>query len=185
MRTVSLQRALDALHTGGVVAYPTEAVWGLGCDPFDPLAVGKILQLKQRPVDKGLIVVAGTIDQIAALVEPLSAQQKQLLQDTWPGPVTWLLPDPDQCFPAWIRGNFSSVAVRVSAHPLVRKLCVAYGGPLVSTSANPSTLPPAKSKLRVQRWFGRNIDCILPGRLGTSSKPSTIRDIQSGAILRG
>jgi L-threonylcarbamoyladenylate synthase len=118
------------------------------------------------------------------LIEPLDARQQQQLRDSWPGPTTWLLPDPDQCFPVWIRGNFSSVAVRVSAHPLVRQLCLAYGGPLVSTSANPSTLPPAKSRLRVMRWFGRDLDYVLPGRLGGSARPSTIRDIQSSAIVR-
>lgn len=184
MLTRNLQRALDALNNGGVIAYPTESVWGLGCDPFDPLAVERILRLKQRPVDKGLIVVAASIEQVQSLVRPLSGEQQQLLKSTWPGPTTWLLPDPDQCYPPWIRGSFSSVAVRVSAHPLVRQLCAAYGGPLVSTSANPAMLPPARSQLRVIRWFGRQVDYVLPGRLGGNAKPSVIRDLQSGKILR-
>lgn len=179
-----LDCALAALNSGGVIAYPTEAVWGLGCDPFDPLAVDKILQLKQRPMDKGLIVVAANMQQVAALIEPLTAAEKALLASTWPGPVTWLLPDPDQCFPPWIRGNFSSVAVRVSAHPLVRQLCLAYGGPLVSTSANPASLPPARSRLRVVRWFGRHLDYVLPGRLGGNARPSQIRDLRNGTLLR-
>ena len=179
-----LQRALQVLDTGGVIAYPTEAVWGLGCDPFDPIAVERILWMKKRPVEKGLIVVAGSITQVAALVAPLTSQQKMLLQETWPGPTTWLLPDTDQCFPAWVRGNFSSVAVRVSAHPLVRKLCLAYGSPLISTSANPSTLPPARSRIRVETWFGRKVDYVLPGCLGSNPKPSTIRDIMSGIAIR-
>ncbi len=184
MLTQNLQRALEVLNNGGVIAYPTESVWGLGCDPFDPLAVEKILRLKQRAVDKGLIVVAASIEQVASLVRPLSSEQQALLKSTWPGPTTWLLPDPDQCFPGWIRGNFSTVAVRVSAHPLVRQLCDAFGAPLVSTSANPAMFPPARSRLRVQRWFGRHVDYVLPGRLGGNDKPSTIRDLQSGSVIR-
>ena len=179
-----LRTAVEVLHAGGVIAYPTEAVWGLGCDPFDPLAVEKILQLKQRPVEKGLIVVAGDIAQVAPLIDPLSAAEKQLLNDSWPGPTTWLLPDPDQCFPAWIRGTFSSVAVRVSAHPLVKRLCLAYGAPLVSTSANPASLPPARSRQRVMSWFGRHLDYVVPGRLGGNAKPSVIRDLRSGSTIR-
>jgi L-threonylcarbamoyladenylate synthase len=180
----NLRNAVEVLNAGGVIAYPTEAVWGLGCDPFDALAVEKILRLKQRPVDKGLIVVAGDINQIAALIEPLSDAEKQLLTETWPGPTTWLLPDPNQCFPPWIRGTFSSVAVRVTAHPLVKRLCLAYGGPLVSTSANPATLPPARSRQRVMSWFGRHVDYVVPGRLGGNARPSVIRDLRSGSTIR-
>lgn len=180
----NVRTAVEVLHTGGVIAYPTEAVWGLGCDPFDPLAVEKILRLKQRPMEKGLIVVAANIEQVAQLVAPLSEAEKQLLIDSWPGPTTWLLPDPDQCFPPWIRGSFASVAVRVSAHPLVRRLCLAYGGPLVSTSANPASLPPARSRVRVMSWFGRQVDYVVSGRLGSNAKPSVIRDLRSGSTIR-
>ena len=184
MLTKNLQKALDALQSGGVIAYPTESVWGLGCDPFDPLAVERILRLKQRTVEKGLIVVAASIEQVDALLRPLSSEQLALVKSTWPGPTTWLLPDPDQCFPIWIHGRFSSVAVRVSAHPVVRQLCGAFGGPLVSTSANPAMMPPARSRLRVLQWFGRHVDFVLPGRLGGNIKPSTIRDLQSGKMVR-
>lgn len=180
----SLQKAVDVLHTGGVIAYPTEAVWGLGCDPFDALAVDKILRLKQRPMEKGLIVVAANMQQIAPLLDELSADERKVLASSWPGPNTWLLPDPHQYFPAWIRGSFSTVAVRVSAHPLMNKLCLAYGGPIVSTSANPAALPPARSRLRVLRWFGRNVDYVLPGQLGGRSTPSAIRDLRSGQVFR-
>jgi L-threonylcarbamoyladenylate synthase len=184
MRPLSLQKAVDALHAGGVIAYPTEAVWGLGCDPFDALAVDKILRLKQRPMEKGLIVVAANMQQIAPLLDELTAEERQVLATSWPGPHTWLLPDPHQYFPVWIRGSFSTVAVRVSAHPLVNELCLAHGGPLVSTSANPAALPPARSRLRVVRWFGRNLDYVLPGRLGGLAQPSTIRDLRSGQLFR-
>lgn len=184
MPSQSLQKAVATLHAGGVIAYPTEAVWGLGCDPFNALAVDRILRLKQRPMEKGLIVVAANMQQLAPVLEGLSAAEKAVLAESWPGPTTWLLPDPHQCFPVWIRGSFATVAVRVSAHPLVNKLCLAYGGPIVSTSANPAALPPARSRLRVLRWFGRNLDYVLAGPLGGRPTPSTIRDLRSGQVFR-
>ena len=184
MISLALQRAITALDAGGVIAYPTEAVWGLGCDPFDGLAVNRILALKRRPMDKGLIVVAANMTQVAALIDPLSSAEKALLESSWPGPTTWLLPDPQQYFPAWIRGSFSSVAVRISAHPQVQQLCKAFGGPLVSTSANPAASPPARARVQVLRWFGGRVDYVLPGRLGGNAKPSVIRDLHSGNVIR-
>lgn len=179
-----IDNAASLLQHGGVIAYPTEGVWGLGCNPFDETAVMRILQMKNRPVDKGLILVAAGVDQIAALLEPLSAAQRITLLSTWPGPTTWLLPDPEQRVPAWIRGKFATVAVRVSAHPLVVRLCRKFDGPLVSTSANPATEPPALSRLRVLTWFGHELDYVVPGRLGNQQGPSTIRDLHSATPVR-
>jgi len=181
---LQVKTAVSVLRSGGVIAYPTEGVWGLGCDPFDEAAVHRILRLKQRPVEKGLILVAASIKQIAALVEPLNATEKALLQTSWPGPNTWLLPDPDQLVPPWIKGKFDTVALRVSDHPLVQALCKGFGGPIVSTSANPGTLPPARSRVRVLAWFGGRIDQVVPGRLGTAQGPSTIRDLRSSNVIR-
>lgn len=184
MIPIHVKRAADCLRDGGVIAYPTEGVWGLGCDPWNEQAVFRILQLKQRPVEKGLILVAASTAQIAALVEPLDEAAWQLLQDSWPGPTTWLLPDPDQLVPPWIKGKFDTVALRVSAHPLVQALCRASGGPLVSTSANPGSLPPALSRTRVLAWFGGKVDYIVPGRLGGASGPSTIKELASSRVIR-
>jgi L-threonylcarbamoyladenylate synthase len=172
------------LHSGGVIAYPTEGVWGLGCDPFDEAAVLRILQLKKRPVEKGLILVAAGVDQIAALLAPLTAAERSTVLATWPGPTTWLLPDPEQRVPAWIKGKFATVAVRVSAHPEVIRLCRAFGGPLVSTSANPADAPPATKRVRVLTWFGTRLDYVVPGRLGGQQGPSAIRDLHSAAPVR-
>lgn len=184
MQAKHIQNAVAQLHGGGVIAYPTEGVWGLGCDPFDEAAVMRILQLKKRPVEKGLILVAADVSQIAALLEPLSAAERARVLATWPGPTTWLLPDPDQRVPAWIKGKFATVAVRVSAHPGVVRLCRAFGGPLVSTSANPADAPPAKNRVRVLTWFGDSLDYVVPGRLGGQQGPSTIRDLHSAAPVR-
>lgn len=179
-----LNRAVAALQEGGVIAYPTEGVWGLGCDPWDEQAVMKILQLKRRPVEKGLIIVAADMQQIDALLEGLTPAELEKLQATWPGPNTWLLPDLDQLVPPWVKGKFATVAVRVSAHPLVQALCREFGGPIVSTSANPGSRPPALNRLRVQTWFGGRLDYVVPGRLGGRQGPSTIRDLRSSTVLR-
>ena len=179
-----IRHAVDALRQGGVIAYPTEGVWGLGCDPFNEQAVTRLLHIKQRPEEKGLILVAANKRQLGPLLNNLSSSQLVALDKFWPGPVTFLLPDPDQLVPVWIKGKFATVAVRVSAHPLVNSLCKAWGGPLVSTSANPALLPPASSRLRVLTWFGDRLDYVVPGRLGGLRGPSTIRDLVSLETIR-
>ncbi|MEH6470419.1 MAG: L-threonylcarbamoyladenylate synthase [Halopseudomonas sp.] len=179
-----IKQAAAALRRGGVIGYPTEAVWGLGCDPYQRDAVERLLALKQRPAHKGLILVAADIDQLDELVRPLNSQQQALLQGSWPGPTTWLLPDPDNLIPRWIKGDHGSVAVRVSAHPQVAALCRAFDGPLVSTSANLAGDEAARSGTAVRQMFGRALDYLLPGGLGGHDQPSAIRDLSSGATLR-
>ena len=178
-----LTSALEALNDGGVVACPTEAVWGLSCDPQNPRAVMRLLQLKQRPVAKGLILVAADTSQLEFLLEDLPLQQREQLTATWPGPATWLVPHHDRVAP-WIRGVHSAVAVRVTAHPVVSALCQAWGGPLVSTSANPAGAQPARACFQVHRYFGEALDSILPGAIGSSDKPTEIRDLASGRVIR-
>lgn len=181
---VKLQQAVLCLRAGGVIAYPTEAVWGLGCDPWQPAAVRRLLQIKRRPQEKGMILVAADLEQITPLLVSISAMQRQQLLETWPGPVTWLLPDPACWVPDWIRGEHGSVAVRVSAHPVVQGLCRAFGAPLVSTSANLAGQPPARSRLALQRQLGGQLDAIVPGALGGRQQPSSIRDLISGLQIR-
>ncbi|MBP0049947.1 Sua5/YciO/YrdC/YwlC family protein [Marinobacterium sp. AK62] len=184
MNPWQLKEAVRCLHAGGVIAYPTEAVWGLGCDPYNRAAVQRLLALKRRPEHKGLILVAASQAQIEPLLTPLNDQQRQWLDETWPGPATWLLPDPRGLVPGWIKGAHTQVAVRVSAHPLVQALCEAYGGPVVSTSANRSAANPARSKLKVSTYFGYSVDFILPGELGGLDKPTAIRNIQDLQNIR-
>ncbi len=177
-----LQQIAQKIRRGAVIAYPTEAVWGLGCDPFNATAVARLLALKDRPMHKGLILVAATIEQFAWLLDGLTAEQVAQLTTSWPGPNTWLVPHHNRV-PEWITGTHDSVAIRVSAHPLVAKLC-ALTGPLVSTSANPGGLLPAKSRLRIEQYFHGQLDAVLTGELGQSSSPSTIRDLRTGQVLR-
>lgn len=184
MQPRHIENAVTHLLNGGVIAYPTEGVWGLGCDPFDEDAVMRILALKKRPVEKGLILIASDVAQVAALVDALTPEQRDTVLATWPGPTTWLLPDPAQLVPGWIKGKFATVAVRVSAHPGVVQLCRGFGGPIVSTSANPADAPPATSRVRVMTWFGGKLDYVVPGRLGGQRGPSTIRDLHSAQPIR-
>ncbi len=179
-----IKQAASALRHGGVIGYPTEAVWGLGCDPYQRDAVERLLRLKQRPVAKGLILVAADMQQLDELIRPLSRAQRAQLQLSWPGPTTWLIPDSTNLIPRWIKGEHGSVAVRVSAHPQVAALCRAFGGPLVSTSANTAGAEAARSADAVRNFFGRNLDYLLPGSLSGRAQPSAIRDLCSGATLR-
>lgn len=178
------QQASEFLQQGAVIAYPTEAVWGLGCDPDNEQAVRRILAIKQREVDKGVLLVASDREQIAHLTRSLTAQQSDWLAETWPGPVTWLIPDPDNYYPDWIKGQHSSIAIRVSAHPVVQALCQAFGKPIVSTSANLAGEPEIRSRLKLEQDFASTIDFIVEGELGGASAPSTIRDLVTGATLR-
>ena len=181
--TLHVQAAVSALRRGGVIACPTEAVWGLSCDPADEGAVAHLLSLKGRPVTKGLILVAATEDQIAFLLSDLSIEQRQTLAKDWPGPATWLLPHRGRV-PRWICGEHATVAVRVSAHPVVSALCTAWGGPLVSTSANLAGARPAREAFQVRRFFGTELDYLLPGRVGAAARPTSIRDLSSGQVIR-
>lgn len=178
-----LSAVVRALADGGVIACPTEAVWGLSCDPDNPDAVARLLYLKQRPVEKGLILVAADVDQFAPLLEGLTEAQRSKLALSWPGPSTWLLPHHDRV-PPWIHGGNTKVAVRVSAHKGVAALCRAWGGALVSTSANPAGSRPATAQFQVQRYFHDQLDAVLPGALGGSSRPTVIRDLLTDQVLR-
>ncbi|MTI14191.1 threonylcarbamoyl-AMP synthase [Sansalvadorimonas verongulae] len=180
----SVEAVCSVIRGGGVIAYPTEAVWGLGCDPWNQKAVERILEIKRRPVEKGLILAASDQEQIAPLLEGLSQKQKKLLDDSWPGPVTWLIPDPNQWVPDWVRGQHNSVAVRVSAHPVVRELCESWGKPLVSTSANRAGEDALVEQVDVVAQLGDELDCIIEGKTGDSTAPSRICDLVTGHILR-
>lgn len=184
MAKLNIQRACQSLKQGNVIAYPTEAVWGLGCDPQNEAAVGKILRLKNRPVHKGLILVSGSIAQFEPLLNKLSREQRDKLIASWPGHITWLVPDSDNLIPEWIKGDHQSVAIRVSSHTIVQELCSAFGGPIVSTSANEAGKEEIKSRFILEDKFADKIAGIVDGDLGKSAKPSEIRDLLSGRVIR-
>ena len=178
-----LASAAEHIKKGGIIAYPTEGVWGLGCDPYNQEAVRQVLKIKDRPEEKGLILVAASLQQLSPLLKNLPAGSRSLLEASCPGPDTWLIPDPDQIIPAWIKGNFATVAVRVSQHPIVKSLCE-KAGLLVSTSANPAGCDPALSQQQLEQYFSADNIFIVPGELGGQTKPSLIRDLLSRQVIR-
>ena len=177
-----LDTAIRILRAGGVIAYPTETVYGLGCDPFDEAAVTRLLAIKERPVAKGLILLAADLDQLDGLVILTPAQQRELAS-VWPAPVTYLLPATERV-PAWIRGDHHKVAVRVGPHPVARALARGLGSPLVSTSANRAGRPSARNHFLAARNLGADVDFVVTGQCHPLARPSTIIDLESGRVLR-
>jgi L-threonylcarbamoyladenylate synthase len=174
--------AARVIRSGRVVAHATEGVWGLACDPFTRGAVERVLELKGRSWRKGLIVIGADVDTFAPELAALDASVRADIAGCWPGAITWVVPNVR--FPRWITGRHSTVAIRVPAHGQALRLCKAVGGPIVSTSANPSGRAPARTSLAVRGYFGHEIDAVLSGDVGGRGGPSEIRVALTGAALR-
>lgn len=182
MSSQQINEAVRILQQGGVIAYPTEAVYGLGCDPDNDQAVEKLLAIKQRSRDKGLILIAADFQQLRPYLAEINNSLKAKILATWPGPVTWLWPA-SPAVSSLLRGKHDTIAVRVTAHPLAAALCREFAGPLVSTSANLSGKPPTRTAEEVRNQLGE-LDYVLEGEVGGRTKPSEIRDALSGEVLR-
>ena len=178
----ALNLARQHIHAGDVIAYPTESVIGLGCNPLDKLAVQKLLTLKQRSVDKGLILIASHIEQLLPFLDITEEQLQKLSQQT-DKPTTWLV-KASLLTPFWITGNHKKIAVRITRHPLCEKLCDITGHPIVSTSANRSGQPAAKTILKTRQYFGDMIDYYLTDHIQGFKNPSEIRDLETDKIIR-
>jgi L-threonylcarbamoyladenylate synthase len=179
-----IKQAVSVLRKGGVIAYPTEAVFGLGCDPFNEKAVMRLLKLKKRSPEMGLILLVNSWEEVWRLAEKKDYPFLKAVEQTWPGPFTWIFPA-SPAVPAWIKGEYGTVALRISKHPLIRELLTAFGQPLVSTSANLMGEEPAKTIAEVQKQFSAGLDYILPGEVLGDLKPTMIRDVVSGEVVRG
>ncbi len=179
----NVKQAVQCLQQGKIIAYPTEAVYGIGCDPYNETALKDLLKLKQRPWQKGLILIAADYAQLEPFLQPLTADVKAKIFASWPGAVTWLLPAKSE-ISRYLRGNSDKLAVRVTAHPQAVDLCKQWGKALVSTSANTSAIPPAITALEVEKTFAEKIAYILPGQVGDRQRPSEIRDALTDKILR-
>lgn len=175
------QRAAQLLHAGSVIAYPTEAVWGLGCDPQNEQAINRLLDLKGRPANKGLILIASSVNQLGEILDQLSTNDREKVIASWPGPVTWVLPH-FGTVSSLVSGGRDTVAVRVTAHPLAAALCETFGGALISTSANPTGFTPAKTRLRIAQYFGAKLP-VVNGELGGLDRPTMIRTLD-GEVVR-
>ncbi|NIG36461.1 L-threonylcarbamoyladenylate synthase type 1 TsaC [Pantoea sp. ICBG 828] len=180
----SLDFCIEQLQQQQVIAYPTEAVFGLGCDPDSESAVMALLTLKQRPVEKGLILIAADYAQLEPYIadSELTVPQRERMFASWPGPVTYVVPASPHT-PRWLTGRFDSLAIRVSDHPQVQALCRGFGKPLVSTSANLTGQPPCRSAAEVAEQFGSQFP-VLQAATGGRLNPSEIRDAISGELIR-
>ena len=178
----ALQQAAHALRQGGVVAHACEGVWGLACDPFDEAATARVLAIKGRAAAKGLIVIAARKAAFAPELETLDEATVRRIEASWPGAVTWVVPGAR--FPEWVTGGRGTVAVRVPGHAQSRALAGAFGGPIVSTSANRTGEVPCLTADAVRDSLGDEIDYLLAGEIGASVGPSRIVDARTGETLR-
>jgi len=186
------------LRHHGVVAYPTEGVWGLGCMPGSTQALNRILALKGRAQAKGMILVAGDERFFAPLLEGLPVPALRLFRASAGEHITWLVPWRGRLLSSWcgrvcaprkilspiVRGASDHVAIRLSMHPVIAALTRSTGTPIISTSANPAGRAPARSAFDVRRYFRNSLDAIVPGSLGNAAGPSEIRDLLTGAVVR-
>ncbi len=178
-----IQLCVNALTGGGVVAYPTEAVWGLGCNPFAEGAVTKVLSLKQRPANKGLILASGQVEHFNYLLEELDQSVASMIQASWPSHTTWLVPHHGKV-PELIHGDSDKVAIRVSEHPILAALSKGFGGAIVSTSANIAGEPAAENVNQAQKYFAGSDVIFAPGLTGGRNRASKIIDALTGEVLR-
>jgi L-threonylcarbamoyladenylate synthase len=177
-----LNRLAQALSAGAVIAYPTDTIWGFGCDPANGAAVARLLRIKQRPVHKGLILLASDMQYCDPFVE-LEPGQRDIMLQPRERPTTWLVRASAHC-PWWIRGSHPTVAIRITDHPLISFLCERLQSPLVSTSANRAGRSNARNTLQLQRQFAGELDCIVSGFASGGGQPSEIISLDSGTTIR-
>ncbi len=178
----AIRYAAHCIRNGGVIAYPTETVYGLGCDPLNATAVGAINALKGRDASKGLILLASHLQQLDALVDVTDPDERAAIVGERQ-PTSWIVPASAMA-PGWITGRHQTVAIRISTHPLVIELCDRLGHALVSTSANPAGKKPALNALQLHRYFNGRVDAMLISNHNCSGRPSRIRDLKSRQLLR-
>ena len=176
-----IRRAANIIHHNGIICYPTDSIYGLGCDPLSATAVKKILQLKGRPVEKGMIIIAGNLNQLEPYIDITETERNKILSTL---PITTWLVKKSKLTPSWISGKHNTIAIRISRHPLVIELCETLHHPVVSTSVNPSSARPASTSLQCRQYFSTQIDQYLIGSPGQLSKPSTIIDIKTDQVMR-
>ena len=179
-----IEKAVEVCTTGGIIAYPTEYCFGLGCDPLNETAVRRILTLKNRSWTKGLIVIADDVGRLGRLIDCSDRSSLVEPRASWPGPHTWLLPAL-AATPRWLRGQYDTLAVRITDHPVAMVLCRQSRSPIVSTSANRKTRPPLRTAKQVRFEFGDDIDWIIDSAVGQANSPSEIRDARTGQLVRG
>ncbi|MEM9172940.1 MAG: Sua5/YciO/YrdC/YwlC family protein [Pseudomonadota bacterium] len=180
-RTSIAFRVRHVLRRGGVIAYPTEGVFGLGCDPRVHAALVRLLGIKGRDADKGLILLAAHAAQLNPWLDPSVHSDARLVPGT--RATTWIMPASADC-PPLLTGGRDTLAVRVTDHPVARALSLLLDAPLVSTSANLSGKPAIRNGFQLRRTFGARIDAVIDRPLGTQTRASRIIDGNTGQVLR-
>lgn len=180
---VSIEEAAGIVRQGGIIAYPTEAVFGLGCDPENEAVVTRLRRLKERPQHQGFILIAYDFEQLAGYCAQIPDDRMQTIQAGWPGPYTWVFPKSASC-PTWLSGGQHTVAVRVTAHPIAAGLCRSVGKALVSTSANRHNAEPARTPEQIETVLAQGLKGVVAGTTGGDRKPTVIRDAVTGAVIR-
>lgn len=175
-----IRTAVDVLRAGGVVAYPTETVYGLAVDPFSENALENLYAAKGRPKTEPVLLLIGNIEHLGRLVSARSAKATALANAFWPGPLSMLL-DPIPGLPRALLGEQGKVCVRWSSSETAQALCVAFGGPITSTSVNRSGEAPARAASEISL---SGVDVILDGGRIENTEVSTIYDPETGAVHR-
>lgn len=178
----AIEKAARVLHAGGIIAYPTEGVFGLGCLPHDFAAVDRLLSIKGRSRQAGLILVAADIELLAQWIAPDAIEQQRLAEQPVT-PTTWIV-TAAPATPDWLTGGRDTLAIRISSHPVVAALSFAVNSALVSTSANRSGHRPAKTTLQARHWLGNQLDYVVSGATGGATGPSRIVVAHSGQVIR-
>jgi L-threonylcarbamoyladenylate synthase len=178
----ALNRLAHAVSQGAIFGYPTDTIWGFGCHPMIASGVSRILQIKNRSADKGLILLSSRLEYCAAYVGLDNEQLKPVLS-TADHPTTWLIPASENC-PLWIRGNYPTVAIRITDHPLLEFLCGQLRTPIVSTSANRSGKATVRNSIQMHKQFGNELDFIVSGFATGSKRPSEIKSLLNGTTAR-
>jgi L-threonylcarbamoyladenylate synthase len=178
-----LEKAVEALKNEKIIAYPTEGVYGLGCDPKSESALIALLTLKGRVPEKGFILIGSHLEQFSSYIAPLTKKEIKEISET-EEVTTWLVPKGDS-LSFLLCGSYPTVGIRVTTHPIAKALCEAFGRPLVSTSANVSGGSPARTAEEVKAQFqGSLLGYVVEGAVGSLGKPSTLRDLKTREILR-
>lgn len=178
--TEGIAAAVDAIRAGQVILYPTETVYGIGADPFNPDAIDRVFVCKGRPRELPLILIASDMEQVESVVSSLSPAALRYASDFWPGPLSLLLPKSAR-IPGIVTAGRSKLCIRIPSHEIARRICEGVGHPIVSTSANASGESPARSVGEVAHL---DIAVALDGGKLPEAAPSTVFDPDSETIVR-
>ena len=177
----AIARAVATLRESGVVAIPTDTLYGLAADPWNSAAVAKVFAIKGRPDERALLLVASDVDQVQRWIGEMSPMARRLAQRFWPGPLTLVMRAPDALAPEVTAGG-TTVGVRVPSHAVTRALCAAFDRPVTATSANISGQAASDDPEEVATALAGGLDLLLDSGMTPGGPPSTIVDITDGKM---